>query len=142
MWNGVNAPMTVTKVTSTEDSDAAPSGEAAEHSSTAAAQQADVGTVEVSDDGKDFDRLGVAHRSCAPETVAVENRPPSGPSEDNTHSLLASTDGREVLAPRPEHWWPADSWCGELAGCRAVPRRHRRPSGEATAAASRRDGHK
>ena len=97
MWNGVDAPMALAVINSVEDSDAAPSGDAADHPTTAAALQSDVEVLEACADGKGVDRSGVTHRSCAPESINVQNRPPSGLPEDNTHSLSASTDGPESM---------------------------------------------
>ena len=46
MWNGIDEPMAVAVGNSVEDSDAAPSGDAADHPTTATAPQSDVEVLE------------------------------------------------------------------------------------------------
>ena len=98
MWNGIDEPMAVAVGNSVEDSDAAPSGDAADHPTTATAPQSDVEVLEAGADGKVVHRPCIEHRSCAPKGTDVENSPPNSSSEDNTHSLSASTDGGQSTA--------------------------------------------
>ena len=93
MWNGVDVPMIVSKVTSVEDGGAAPSGDAADTTNAATVLDALPGDSTVSEENEGAQRPTFEARSCARDAVDADNQQQPPPEAADTHSLSAPNGG-------------------------------------------------